>query len=246
MHYLHVVIHECSHNLVMGRATFDRLCAIVANLPGTVPSAMGFRYYHLLHHSYLGQRGFDPDVAPAWEAALFGRGPIGKAAWVLLQPFTYSFLHPIQVKKPLPLDPWMIANIAVIAIADILVVYLLGWGALAYLALSTYFAVGPHPAGAHILQEHIIFDKRYETASYYGPMNAISNNHGLHLEHHDFPAVPGARLSRLRTIAPEHYEGQFAHRSRLATLWQFVFDPRIGLDSRVIRETSAPATAATA
>jgi len=135
----------------------------------------------------------------------------------------------------------MIANILVMAAADIAVVYFLGWYALIYLALSTYFAVGPHPTGAHILQEHIIFAAPYETASYYGPVNRISINHGLHLEHHDFPAVPGARLSRLRRIAPAHYENRFAHRSRLATLWQFVFDRRVGLDSRVIRKPETTA-----
>jgi len=235
MHYLHVVIHECSHNLVLGRASLDKACAIFANLPGTVPSAMGFRHYHLLHHSYLGRRGLDPDVAPKWEAALIGRGALGKIVWVLAQPFTYSFLHPLQVKKPMPFDRWMIANVAVIAAADLFVVAMFGWSALAYLALSTYFAVGPHPAGAHILQEHIVFEGGYETASYYGPVNRISINHGLHLEHHDFPSVPGARLSRLRKLAPEHYENRFSHRSRIATLWRFVFDRRIGLDSRVIR-----------
>jgi sphingolipid delta-4 desaturase len=246
MHYLHVVIHECSHNLVLGRASLDKACAIFANLPGAVPSAMGFRHYHLLHHSYLGHRGLDPDVAPKWEAALIGRGPLGKIVWVLLQPFTYSFLHPLQVRKRIPFDRWTIANILVIAAADALVVTFLGWPALAYLALSTYLAVGPHPTGAHILQEHIIFDASYETASYYGPVNRISINHGFHLEHHDFPTVPGVRLSRLRALAPKHYENRFAHRSRLATLWQFVFDRRIGLDSRVIRTNEPASTAAAA
>ncbi len=47
MHYLHVVIHECSHNLVFGNSSLDKACAILANLPGVLPSAMGFRYYHL-------------------------------------------------------------------------------------------------------------------------------------------------------------------------------------------------------
>jgi sphingolipid delta-4 desaturase len=235
MHYLHVVIHECSHNLVLGRASLDKACAIFANLPGAVPSAMGFRHYHLLHHSYLGRRGLDPDVAPRWEAKLFGRGAFGKAMWVVLQPFTYSFLHPLQVKKPIAFDRWLIANVLSIAAADALVVHFLGWSALAYLALSTYFAVGPHPTGAHILQEHIIPEPRFETASYYGPVNWISVNHGLHLEHHDFPAIAGVRLSRLRKLSPEHYENRFQHRSRLMTVWQFVFDPSIGLDSRVIR-----------
>jgi sphingolipid 4-desaturase/C4-monooxygenase len=103
-----------------------------------------------------------------------------------------------------------------------------------YLALSTYFAVGPHPTGAHILQEHFIFQGSNETTSYYGPMNVISINHGLHVEHHDFPNVPGSKLGQLRRIAPQYYNPHFHHRSRLATIWHFIMDPRISLNSRTV------------
>ncbi|HUC16574.1 MAG TPA: fatty acid desaturase, partial [Acetobacteraceae bacterium] len=159
--------------------------------------------------------------------------------WVLAQPFTYSLMHPLQVTRRIPFDGWLAANIAVVLAADAAVVYGCGWVSLLYLALSTYFAVGPHPTGAHILQEHIIFEGSYETASYYGPVNAISINHGYHLEHHDFPNVPGPRLSELTRLAPEHYTGRFRHRSRLLTLWKFVTDPRITIDSRMIRTGAA-------
>ncbi len=151
------------------------------------------------------------------------------------QPFTYAILHPLQVKVRMPVDRWAIANVVVVLASDAAVVYELGWAALGYLALSTYFAVGPHPTGAHILQEHIIFGQRYDTASYYGPINLISINHGLHVEHHDFPTVPGAQLGALRAIAPQHYENRFSHRSRVRTLWQFVVNRHIGLGSRMIR-----------
>jgi len=241
-HYLNVVIHEGSHNLIVRGTPMNKAVAIMANLPGLVPSAIGFRYYHLLHHRFLGYRGLDADVPMPWEVRLIGRSVLGKLVWVLAQPFTYSLMHPLQVTRRIPFDGWLLANIAVVLAADAAVVYGFGWMALLYLALSTYFAVGPHPTGAHILQEHLIFEgSGYETASYYGPVNAISINHGYHLEHHDFPNVPGPRLSELTRLAPEQYQGRFRHRSRLLTLWRFITDRRIAIDSRAIRSEPAPA-----
>jgi sphingolipid delta-4 desaturase len=107
-----------------------------------------------------------------------------------------------------------------------------------YLLLSTYFATGPHPAGAHILQEHLAFDGGDGMASYYGPVNLFSVNLGYHLEHHDMPAIAGWRLPELRRIAPEFYASHFHHKSRTMGLWKFVFDRRIGLDSRPIQDVS--------
>jgi len=242
-HYLNVVIHEASHNLVVRGTPLNKTVGILANLPGVVPSAIGFRYYHLLHHRFLGYRGLDADVAMPWEVRLVGRSRLGKILWILAQPFTYSLLHPLQVTRRIPFDGWLAANIVLVLGATVTVALGLGWVALLYLALSAYFAVGPHPTGAHILQEHIIFEGAYETASYYGPVNAISINHGLHLEHHDFPNVPGPRLGELKRLAPRHYGDRFHHRSRLATLWTFVMDPRIALDSRAIRSDAAPVDA---
>lgn len=234
-HALNVVIHESAHDLVFRRPWQNKLCAIAANLPAGLPSAMAFRHYHLLHHRYLGERRRDADVAPAWEARLIGRGRFGKLVWLLVQPFTYAVTHPLQVGDKMRIDGWAIANIVAALGAAAVVCWLLGPLGLAYLLLSTYFAVGLHPTGAHILQEHIVFNGgHYETASYYGPINRVSINHGYHTEHHDFPGIAGPRLPALTRIAANHYRGRFFHRSRLATLWQFIFDKQIGLDSRVI------------
>jgi sphingolipid delta-4 desaturase len=232
-HRLNVVIHECAHNLALRSISLNKLLAIIANLPAMVPAAIGFRHYHLLHHRFLGQPGLDADVAPAWEARLVGRAAWRKLFWLLALPFVYTIVHPLRVRQRLPIDCWLIANVGFVFAAAAIVVVLGGWTGFAYLALSSYFAVGPHPTGAHILQEHIIFDGRYETASYYGPINAISGNHGLHLEHHDFANVPGSRLGDVHRIASTYYRGRFSHRSRLESMWRFVADRRIGLDSRV-------------
>jgi sphingolipid delta-4 desaturase len=244
IHCLNCIIHECTHNLVFESGVANRAIAIFVNLPSLVPSAMAFRHYHLLHHHHFSVRGMDSDVPTSWEVRVVENRSLRKLLWLLLLPVSYALLHPFQVRARLPLDRWLAINIAMIALAWAAVVLFLGWNAVLYLLLSTYFATGPHPAGAHILQEHIAFDGGNGMASYYGPVNLVSVNLGYHLEHHDLPAVAGWRLPALRRAAPEFYASHYHHKSRIAGLWRFVFDRRIGLDSRPIREMRSMALAA--
>ena len=141
--------------------------------------------------------------------------------WLLTQPFTYGLINPMAVRPRIPVDGWLVANCVAVIGASAAVVYWLGPGALGYLALSAYFALGPHPTGAHILQEHVIFEGREETSSYYGPMNAFSINHGFHVEHHDFPTIPWNNLPKLRALAPEYYGTLKYHPSWSGLLFKF-------------------------
>ena len=52
-HTLWVLIHECAHNLVFRSSTWNRVIAIVANLPHLLPSALSFQKYHLKHLSLI-------------------------------------------------------------------------------------------------------------------------------------------------------------------------------------------------
>ena len=245
-HYLNVVIHEACHNLVLRTTPLNKGIAILANLPSLVPSAIGFRHYHMLHHRFLGEARLDGDVCLAWEKRIFVAKPTRKFLWLLLLPLFYGVIHPLQVRERLPLDRWVLANVIVVSGFAIGVLLLLGSSSVLFLALSAYLAVGPHPTGAHIVQEHLNHaGKSFVSASYYGWMNAISLNLGCHLEHHDFANVPGPRLSRLRELAPEFYSGRFTHGSPLGSLCRFVFDPRIGIDSRVTWDRAAAEQATT-
>jgi sphingolipid delta-4 desaturase len=243
VHCLNCVIHECTHNLAFENPSANRVIAILANMPSLVPSAMAFWHYHLLHHYHFGIRGMDSDVPANWEARAVKNRAWRKLLWLLLLPVSYGLLHPLNVRARLPFDRWLALNVSVCALAWAAVLWFAGWPGVVYLLLSTYFATGPHPAGAHILQEHVAFDGGNGMASYYGPINLVSVNLGYHLEHHDMPAVSGWRLPALRRTAPEFYDAHYHHRSRLAGLWKFVFDNRIWLNSRPIRELGQPRAA---
>ncbi|OJD13913.1 hypothetical protein ACJ73_09144 [Blastomyces percursus] len=74
-----------------------------------------------------------------------------------------------------------------------------------------------------------------ETYSYYGPLNILTYNVGLHNEHHDFPAVPWTSLPTLHNIAKEFYEPLPSHRSWVWVIYTFILDSNVGLWCRVKR-----------
>ncbi len=126
-------------------------------------------------------------------------------------------------------------------------VWFAGWGAFAYLALSSVFSIGLHPVGARWIQEHyLVFPGRQETFSYYGPMNVFALNVGYHNEHHDLMRVPWHRLPRLKSLAPELYEPLHCHRSWTRLLLKFIFDRSLSLHSRVTRAPAAQGAGAAA
>lgn len=77
-----------------------------------------------------------------------------------------------------------------------------------------------------------------ETCSYYGPLNRLTFNVGYHVEHHDFPSIPGSRLPMLSKIAPEFYSTLNYHTSWTKVLWQYITDPKVGPSARVRRPHS--------
>lgn len=77
-----------------------------------------------------------------------------------------------------------------------------------------------------------------ETCSYYGPLNWLTFNVGYHVEHHDFPSIPGSRLHKLSEIAPEFYLTLNYHTSWTHVLWQYITDPEVGPSARVRRPHS--------
>ncbi|HEY1955973.1 MAG TPA: fatty acid desaturase [Polyangiaceae bacterium] len=230
-HWLSMAIHETSHRLAAKTRRANEVVALVANLPMVLPVAATFHRYHVDHHRLLDVLGGDTDLPLAFEVRWVGRSSVRKALWLFLHPLVYIARGFTFAKRP---NRKEIANAIVIVLVDLAIARFLGGAALAYLAISFYFAHGLHPVAAHFVHEHYTFEKGQETYSYYGPINLIAFNVGFHNEHHDFMNVPGSRLPELRRLVPE-YGALVSHRSWTGVLWRFIRDPALSYASRLVR-----------
>lgn len=233
-HTLLLAIHEIAHSAGFGHSKpwHNRILGFTANLPIGVPCSIAFKKYHLEHHRYQGHETFDVDLPCELETKLF-YNTVTKFVWVALQPFFYA-LRPMFVnpKPPLPLEIFnMISQFCV----DALIFHYLGGKALVYLVAGSLLGMGLHPVAGHFISEHYMFEKGYETYSYYGPLNMLTFNVGYHNEHHDFPSVPGSLLPKVREIAPEYYNTLPHHTSWVKVMYDFITDPAIGPYARVKR-----------
>jgi sphingolipid delta-4 desaturase len=233
-HCNYVIIHDATHNLILPRKSWNIFVAILADLPNLMPGAMGFRVYHLKHHSHQGDYEYDADLANHWEARLVGNICYRKALWLMLFAF-FQLTRPPRLKAITMRDRWFVLNLVCALIYDIAVVWFCGWAGLLYLAFSFFFSIGLHPVGARWIQEHYTNDAEQETYSYYGPINRVCLNMGYHNEHHDLPSIPWNNLPKLRAMAPEFYDSLKSHSSWTRLLFQFIFDKRYSLFSRIER-----------
>jgi sphingolipid delta-4 desaturase len=233
-HALFVLIHDACHKLIFKGTVANRLSAIIADLPGVIPSAATFSVYHLKHHSFQGDYTQDADLPSKFEAKLIGNTPWGKTVWMFLHPLFYG-LRPLRLKQIQPFSLWTLINVATVVAVDVAVFYFFGWKSFLYLALAPLFGLGLHPLGARWIQEHFVFNSPQETYSYYGPLNIPALNVGYHNEHHDFPSIPWNRLPQVKALAPEWYDTLYSHQSWPGLMAKFLTDPKIDLFSRVER-----------
>ncbi|KAJ3477787.1 hypothetical protein NLG97_g8744 [Lecanicillium saksenae] len=243
---LFLAIHEISHNLAFKNATANRLLAIFANLPIGIPYSASFRPYHLTHHKSLGVDGLDTDLPTALEA-FFLDSIFGKAFFCTFQIFFYA-IRPMTVYR-IPLTGVHALNIAVQVAFDAALVHFASPKAVLYLVLSSFLAGSLHPVAGHFIAEHYVYETVTpaqrdpankvpvpETFSYYGPLNWVTYNVGLHNEHHDFPAIPWTRLHKVNRIASEFYDDLPRHESWVYAIWRFIWDPSVGMNCRVKRQ----------
>lgn len=232
-HSLFAAIHEITHHLAFKSKFANRVFAILCNLLLGIPMAIGFEKYHFIHHRFLGDAQKDVDIPFALEARCFD-SRMGKLLWLFIQPFFYA-IRPF-IKLPQKISLWEWSNIILQILFDVLVVMLFGWQFLAFLMVSSLFAMSIHPTAAHTVSEHYVVSKQQETYSYYGLLNYLLFNVGYHVEHHDFPNIPWSRVSKLKKIAPEYYNTLYAHRSWVWLIGQFIFSKNINLFLRVVRQ----------
>lgn len=233
-HCLYVIIHDSVHNMVFTSKVWNKMVAILADMPNLVPGAMGFNVYHLKHHAHQGDYEYDADIASHWEARLIGNKWYGKIFWLMFFP-VFQVTRPPRLKAITLFSKWTFINLFFCLAYDVAVVYFFGWAGLMYLVFSFFLSIGLHPVGARWIQEHYTYIPDQETASYYGPVNLLALNVGYHNEHHDFPAVPWNRLPKIREMAPEYYNNLTYYTSWTKLLLQFIFDDRYSLYSRVER-----------
>jgi sphingolipid 4-desaturase/C4-monooxygenase len=234
-HALFVIIHDCAHNLVFKRPSWNKALGVLANLPGFFPAAIGFRNFHLLHHRNMGELGWDADIPGPREAALIGKSAFRKALSLFFFTAIVGLVRPARLKKVNLLEVWGVINGATSIGAGLLILYAFGGSSFFYLVLSCMFGIGLHPLGGRWIQEHYIFRPDQETYSYYGPLNKLCFNVGYHNEHHDFMMVPWSRLPEIRKIAPEFYNDLFYHTSWTKVLLKFIFDSSLTGFSRIVR-----------
>ncbi|KAI6363078.1 hypothetical protein MCOR25_006022 [Pyricularia grisea] len=244
---LFLAIHEVSHNLAFRSPTANRLLAIVANLPIGIPYSASFRPYHLTHHKSLGVDGLDTDLPTALEA-VFLDSILGKAFFCTFQILFYA-LRPMFIFR-VPFTWVSLVNVLVQFTFDYFLVTRIGSGqSLLYLIFSSFLAGSLHPLAGHFIAEHYVYETVApeardpknnvpvpETFSYYGPLNFLTYNVGLHNEHHDFPAVPWTRLHKLNEIASEFYDDLPRHESWVYAIWRFIWDEQVGMRCRVKRK----------
>jgi sphingolipid 4-desaturase/C4-monooxygenase len=234
-HTLFVCIHEISHNLIFKSKNANTVAGIIANLPSIFPTSVSFQRYHLRHHTFQGVHELDADLPGYREARILGNSALGKATWMLLFPI-FQVGRTFRLKEIRPIDKWVVINMLSQIIFTTVIVYFLGFTSLFYMFLSFMFSVGLHPLGGRWIQEHYLKDSEQETYSYYGPLNTIQFNIGYHNEHHDFPSIPWNNLPRLKKIAPDYYDTLESHKSWTRLFLRFIFDPKITLFSRIIRD----------
>jgi sphingolipid 4-desaturase/C4-monooxygenase len=234
-HSLFVMIHECSHHLLFKNKTLNRLAAIASNLPHVFPSAISFERYHIKHHSFQGVHELDADLPDYWEAKLIRNSTVGKAFWLLIFP-VFQVIRTFRLSEIKPVDGWTITNWVIQLSFNVAIWLFFGPKALIFMLASFFFSVGLHPLGARWIQEHFLtIDENQETYSYYGPLNAVAFNVGFHNEHHDFPSIPWNRLPQLKAKAPTFYDTLHSHNSWTKLWLRFLFDNKISLFSRTMR-----------
>ncbi|CAN8061951.1 unnamed protein product [Agarophyton chilense] len=245
-HALWVLIHDATHNLVFKSVAKNRFVLLLCNIPHVFPSAMMFRYYHILHHIELNRAHKDPDVPFEWEAKFIGNSPLRKTIWLafffIVQALRTAF-YTYRIPKGTELA-WMSFNWILNVAVHAAIVNYYGWAPLLFLAFASISSIGLHPLGARWIQEHYPTQPFQATYSYYGIANRFAFAIGYHVEHHDFPSVPWNKLAVLKATAPEYYDTLFAYTSYTELLKDFIFERKWSLANRfeVEREMSENAS----
>ena len=163
-HALYVGIHDAAHDLIFHRRSANKIIAIFADLPNVIPGALGFRNFHLRHHSHQGQHALDLDIPNHFEAGVVDNRWYCKAVWLLLFPFV-AMARSFRIGRYF--DHWLRANFLAVLAFDAFVFVYFGANGLLYLVLSFLFALGLHPVGARLPQLRALAPEFYHGLEYH-------------------------------------------------------------------------------
>ena len=229
------LVHEASHDMLFKKRIWNLFSGLLVNVHMLIPSFVSFRKYHLKHHSRMGLYEIDADLPSEWEIKAVKNIWYRKFLWILMFPL-WQVIRTLRVKQVKDFDRWFAANLVLTIGYDIMMYYFFGPIAFLYIAASFWFAFGFSFVGARIIQEHFVFKEGQETYSYYGVLSLPSLHVGHHSEHHDFPTIPWNYLPKLRRLVPELYDKLYYHTSWGKLLFRFIFDPKVSLSHRIIRD----------
>lgn len=266
---LFTLAHECNHNLVFKRASWNRGLFTLTSLPMFMSGHHTFWLEHPIHHNDLGAkrdfikrrrsfflltRKLSPLVMPYSLFMLVTqiiRSALGLVIYLasLLRgrldpgPIALAVLadeHLAYVYRKQRLTRWAVLYSAAFMAMLVALYAAGGWMPIAYLLASQAFMTGfLHPLmfGMVLSNSHFHGHRRYQpTSSYYGWLNWITFNYGLHTEHHDLAGIPGRRLHRVRQIAPEFYDSLVETRSFVELTWKFAFGSQRDVEERFDNE----------
>mmetsp|Transcript_5585 Transcript_5585/g.8228 ORF Transcript_5585/g.8228 Transcript_5585/m.8228 type:complete len:347 (+) Transcript_5585:75-1115(+) len=236
---LTLAIHEVTHLLAFKNKYANWALAFLADCAcPPFATAGSFKIYHSEHHNYQGVRGIDMDIASDLEGEYWGamgQSKIGKFILFALNGFFYS-LRPM-IERPKGLTQTIIVNWIVQMIFNVALIHYFGWAPMLYLFAAMMLGMGINPISGHYISEHFVAHPSQDTYSYYGPLNILAFNVGYHVEHHDFPNIPGSRLYRLREIAPEYYNDRLYHTSWVKVIYDFIMtDGYSGLNRKKVNK----------
>lgn len=243
----------------------NRILGMIANLPIGVPTSISFRKYHLEHHRYQGDEVLDTDIPSNFEVSFFTNSFLKffwclfqpffyTIRPLFMHPKPITYLEFINLLVQLSFDIIIVKYLGWHVIAYMIGSSLLSMGLhpVAGHFISEHFLMfdNKQPINTDITSKGecrnnndnrnitLSDDGTFlipETCSYYGPLNWVTFNVGYHVEHHDFPSIPGSRLYRLQEIAPEFYLTLHYHTSWSKVIWQYITDHRVGPAARVRR-----------
>lgn len=222
-------MHEVSHNHAFKSFSHNRILSLICDVSIGLPVSESFRRYHHLHHYEFNKVGLDTDLPSNIERLIF-KGKLGKFIWVLLQGFFYS-IRP-NIIKPLEITKIQLLSY-ILNIIRFIILYQINIKAALFSIIAILIGTGLHPFASHFIAEHFYNENKYETASYYGWMNILTFNVGYHVEHHDFPHIPGSKLPLLHKITNEYKNDIPIIKSWFLYLIKFIMDDNISLDNRL-------------